>query len=167
MAKTQKEMQDVEPKRVVYLIGAGASHAELISEGEPHGLVMSEVIRGILKETVRQLEENKEGRLELKMPDKKALESIRKILSSIPDNKIDVEQLITLCEYSELQEQVMIANNLRKLFRNVILDRIQQAGIEKPRLMSALIDMHSIAELEERLCGILTLNYDNFIVIYF
>jgi len=164
MAKQDSSKKITKSKNIVYLIGAGASHAEISSDGVTDGLIMSSVTTGILDETVRRLEDNNGKTPSLTVQEKQALNRIRDILSSVPENQnIDVEQLITLCEYSELPEKISIADNLRTLFRDVTLSRIHRSQIEQPKLMSALIDLHEITDLNEQLCGILTLNYDNFI----
>ena len=136
-----------EPKRVVYLLGAGASQADISLKDETISILMSSIREGI----VRRIDREKIGILE-------------KVKNELVKEDLDVEHLITLYESTGISEHENIAKKLKSLFWKEIRDRISKLGPNyQPRLLAALIDMHEISELNERLHGILTLNYEGLI----
>jgi hypothetical protein len=145
-------------KKVVYLIGTGASHAELqFQDTANHGILMPDVAKGVL-DTLQEANEQDF--------------SIKELLNLIDTGKeeaypnIDIEGIITLYEAAGTATDKLRANKLKKLFRKVISDRIKKAvkaDEDYPKLLSALIDMHSIKDNDEELTAIITINYDDFI----
>ncbi len=136
----------INKKKIVYLLGTGATHAELRLWDERNHLLMNDIREGILKKIV----------------DKKVrvLDDVKDELMS---DKVDIEQLITLYESTGSYKHNRIARNLKKLFREEITNRIEKLDSSSfyPKLTTALIDLHEIKDLNEELIGILTLNYED------
>lgn len=141
-------------KRVVYLFGTGATQAEASLIDERVRLRMIDIKDGIL----RKIEERK-------------IQELEDVKNELAGEYVDVEQLITLYETSTSGQHKKIAQSLRELFREEILEQIGKLdkgnfavkGRFTPRLYSALIDMHEIEGLGETLCGIMTLNYEDMV----
>lgn len=128
-------------KKVVYLLGTGATQAEISLVGGTSSVLMKDIIYGIL----RKIERN----------NIKILEDLKNVLTAV---YADIEHLITLYESTGIYKHENIAKHLKKLFKEEIQERT--ANI-KPKLLTALIDMHKIPQLHEELKAILTLNYED------
>jgi hypothetical protein len=134
-----KKKNDV--KKVVYLLGAGATQAEIRARGGTLGILMGDVV----DEIRRKIDKNKIKRL-----------AVTK--NELTTEYADVEHLITLYESTGIPKHALIAKDLKRLFKEVIQER---TGKLKPTLLSALIDMHRIPQLNEELVCLLTLNYED------
>lgn len=131
-------------KRVVYLLGTGATQAEINLWNESIRILMNDIRYGML----RKINDNKI----------KVLEPVK---NELVNDDINIEHLITLYENSGTDEHYQIAKNLKNIFREVIQEKIKKLNDKfYPILLSALIDMHEIKENDEELKGILTLNYE-------
>lgn len=139
----------VKKKRVVYLFGAGASQAEASFADDKVNLLMSHIKDGILQ----------------KIKDAN-LKGIEEIKNELAGENVDVEQLISLYESSGNKKHRRFSQILKHYFREEIQEQITQldkAGRFSPKLYSALIDMHEIEKFDERIIGIMTLNYEDLI----
>lgn len=142
------------PKQVVYLLGAGATHAEIRSKGETFGILMQDIKEGILNKI-----------------DKENIKDLLTVKNELVDDDVDVEHLITLYESTGTYKQSIIAKKLKKLFIEVIREKIRKLESSErirnsgerytPKLLTALVDMHQITALGEHLKGIITLNYED------
>jgi len=143
-------------KKVVYLIGTGASHAELkYHDSANTGILMSDIVKGVFD----SLRDNNENDV-----------SLRELLNILEDEtnpykNVDIESLITLYEATGTAIDKERSNKLKKLFREAIISRINKVTRSPghPTLLSALLDMHTISELGEEIEAVVTLNYDNFV----
>ncbi len=145
-----------EKKKVVYLLGAGASHA-VIKHLDPtnDGILMADIAEDVL--------------LACKNEEDVSLRDLSNI-TWLDERKIhrnvDIEEIITLYESSGTFKDKERTNKLRNYFRKSINNRIKN-GLrnekQSPNLITALLDMYSLPDFNEELCAILTLNYDNFI----
>jgi SIR2-like protein len=143
---------------VVYLFGAGASHANAKLHGSAHGTLMADLkpaIDALVQELARR-------------PPFRDHPSIDYLANEvITDEKIDIEQIITFLDESRSEIHRRFADGLRKIFAKVLREKL--AAIEKELkktptdLYSAVLDMHEVPGFSERLRGILTLNYDVFL----
>lgn len=141
-------------KRVVYLLGTGATQAEASLVDDRIHLGISDIKDGIFRKI-----------------EKRKIRKLKYVKNELAGEYVDVEQLITLYESSNSGKHRKIAKSLRELFREEILEQIERLdrshfavkGRFTPRLCSALIDMHDIEGLGETLCGIMTLNYEDMI----
>ncbi|MFC1563683.1 SIR2 family protein [candidate division KSB1 bacterium] len=141
-------------KKVVYLIGAGATQAEL----------------DLQYPTIRVLNEDIKDGIYSVLADEKE-EEIASLVNELSQEKVDVEQLITLFEFTGIKKHRIFSEKLKDLYQKEINDRLSKIDPSKekrkdyvfPKLLSALIDMHDIPDLKEKLCGFVTTNYDNLI----
>jgi hypothetical protein len=137
---------DIEtPRKIVYLLGAGATQADIDLKDDTIRILMPNIREGIVKEI-----------------DRRKIHSLAKVKNELVGEGRDVEHLITLYESTGIPEHESIARDLKLLFIEEIQKRINKLGINyKPRLLSALIDMHEIVGLGEVLQGVITLNYED------
>jgi hypothetical protein len=145
-----------EKKKVVYLIGTGASHAEIKYRDLANpGLLMPDVAKAVFSELIDQNESDL---------------SIKELLNILDSGEpspynIDIESVITLYESTGTAIDKIRANKLKKYFRKIITDRISKIDSLEghPKLLTALVDMHTIPDFDEELQAIITINYDDFI----
>ena len=134
-------------KKVVYLLGAGATQAEASLKDESIRIQMQDIKDGML----------------LAMRDRK-MRGLAEVKNELANEASDVEHLITLYEYTGNKKHNRIANILKELFSTEIQIRVGKLGPNyQPRLLTALIDMHKIPDLCEDLIGIITINYEDLI----
>jgi hypothetical protein len=134
-------------KRIVYLFGAGATHGEIKLHDETINILMPNIREGMLEKI-----------------DKRKIKNLSEVKNELSNEKTDVEHLITLYESTGIRKHDIIAKKLKQLFREEIQEKIMKLGDNfVPKLLSALIDMHEIAGLDEKLIGILTLNYEDLV----
>ena len=141
---------------VVYLIGAGASHACVEFVGSVRGILMRH-LNPLLAKAVRQLATAGEN------PN----QTVMSLVNAVVDENTDFEHLITFLDESPSALHRKFANELREIFEKVLrqqLDSIQaEVGADRLKLYSALLDMHKVEGFPEDLKAILTINYDNYI----
>lgn len=128
-------------KKVVYLLGTGATQAEISLRGGTIRILMRDITDGILRKI-----------------EKKNIKSLAVLRNELTAEYADIEHLITLYESTGIYKHEIIAKHLKKLFKEEIQDRTRNI---QPKLLTALIDMHEITQLNEELKGILTLNYED------
>ena len=140
-------------RRVVYLLGAGASHACIKYRQLAHGILMRDLTQDIANEITRE-----------KAPFCQS-SSIVNFINNLADGDIDIEQVITFFDDSGSYQHKQFARALRDAFRTSLsrkLDRnATDHGSPPTELYAALIDMHRVKDSDEQLAGILTLNYDD------
>ncbi len=136
-------------KKVLYLIGAGATHSEVQLQDNTITLLTKDIAEGI------------RNKISLKK-----LSGLLEIMNELANENIDIEQLITLYETSGFSKAQKIAKQLRNAFMNEIQERLKKLSPDfKPLLLSALVDMYETEGHNEILQGFMTLNYDTFIEI--
>ncbi len=136
-----------EKKKITYILGAGASQAEVSMKNPAIRILM-----GNIKDAIH---------LRIQKEDTAAL---REVANELAGEKVDVEHLISLYESSGSHIHLGVARKLRQFFREEIQNKIKLLGDDfSPTLLTSLLDMHSLGDLPETLLGILTLNYDGFI----
>ena len=142
-------------RNVVYLIGAGGSHACIKAVGSPRGILMSDLggeLAGKVKELVEKDEE---------------FASLAGVVNEVVDESADIEHLITFFDESPASSHRRFAEQLRRIFEKVLKSKLveieTELGPARASLYSALLDMYTVEGFEEELKGILTLNYDDYI----
>ncbi len=138
------------PKKVVYLFGAGATQAEIAYQGgHKVNLLMrdSDVYgEGVCSRILKKADIHK--KLEIQKGD-----------------EIDIEKLISLLVSSSRTKYRKIAEDLRKLYYNDILDVLAKTGLLRtPELAIGLFEMHKnqvFSKNVEILSGLIILNHDN------
>ena len=147
MGKVKERGRGNIPKKVVYLFGTGASQAEISLHDNTIKILMRDIREGMLTKI-----------------DRKKIINLKDVKNELLDEHADVEQLITLYESTGIYKHNIIARELKKLFREEIQERMNKLGENYvPSLLSALIDMHEVVGLNEKLTGVLTLNYEDLI----
>jgi hypothetical protein len=145
----------VEQKKVVYLLGAGASHACVDALGSPHGILMSH-LRLPLAEQVR----------ELVLGQYKGDSNLTDLVNEVFDDETDFEHLITFLGESPSALHRKFADDLRKTFESVLRQKLEtiekELGRAPTELFEALLDMYMVSGLREELVGVLTINYDEY-----
>lgn len=143
-------------KSVVYLIGAGASHACVEFVGCARGILMRH-LNPLLAKAVRELV-TADGEID---------STIVSLVNAVVDENTDFEHVITFLEESPSALHRNFANKLKNVFERVLrreLETIQmEVGADRLKLYSALLDMYKVNGFTENLKGILTINYDNYI----
>ena len=143
-------------RSVVYLIGAGASHACVEFVGCVRGILMRH-LNPLLAEAVRDMV-TADGH-----PDP----TIVSLVNAVIDESTDFEHIITFLDESPSALHRDFANKLRNVFERVLRQELKfiemEVGVDRLKLYSALLDMYKVSGFTERLKGILTINYDDYI----
>ena len=145
-----------ETRKVVYLIGAGGSHANVKFVGGNRGILMDDLTGPILSE-VRSLVRYRRGRYR----------DLAHLINSLVDKPVDLEQVITFLDQSPSAIHRELADELRKRFEKVLRGRLREIeealGKRRFDLYAALLDMYRVEGCPEELQAILTINYDDYI----
>jgi SIR2-like protein len=143
-------------RRVVYLLGAGATHGAIGSSGGTTNLLMAGLLPDLLSEMRALLGEDAA---------RNAL--VGRLINEVIDDDTDFEQLTTFLEDAPSEAHRELAATFKKIFFNVLQNRLEEAasalGPEHSELYAALVDMHQVHGSDEQLVGFLTLNYDGFL----
>ena len=143
-------------KKVVYLIGAGATQGCVQYVNSPRGLLMKDLIPKLAKEVheLIQSEAEKYG-------------SLGTLANEVIVEDVDVEHVITFLDESPSFIHRQLADELRITFQTVLqsqLDTIKdEIGDNRFSLYAALLDMYQVEKCPEELHAILTINYDEYI----
>ena len=148
--------RDNDHKSVVYLIGAGASHACVDFVGSARGILMRH-LNPLMAEAVR----------DLTTAECNSDHTISSLANAVLDENTNYEHVITFLDESPSALHRGFANKLRHVFERVLrrqLDSIKtEVGVDRLKLYSALLDMHRVGGFPERLNAILTINYDDYL----
>jgi len=140
----------MEKKKVVYLFGAGATHAEIINiTDDPsstyrykNGLLISDVSKRIMQAARRYtwFKEKEE-------------------VFTSSKGSLNIELLISLFENNPIDEKHISAlkNLIQKDIKKILIEEVKS----KFYLHKALLKLHNKIEIYEELIGIISLNYDD------
>lgn len=139
-------------KKIAYLIGAGATHAEILNiEESPsatfienNGLLISSVSKRVMRAV-----QNVPGF-------KKNVEFV-----TSPEGSLNIELLISLFESNQIPHSDFKVNTLKKLVQSDILKRLSMSRKRRFYLHKALLELHQLIDDREYLLGIISLNYDD------
>ena len=141
--------------RVVYLFGAGASHACVKRIRSPHGILMKN-LTGPIQEKLRDLILNGYS----------DNNSLTDLVNSVDDDT-DLEHLITFLDDIPSLQHREFAKEMRRAFEQVLREKlkiIREDALGDPiELYEVLLDMHIVNQFPEELHGIITINYDEYI----
>lgn len=147
---------DDAPRRVGYLLGAGATQGAASYAGSTARLVMEGIIDRLLEHTQ-----------EVYSKDFSDHAGLSHLVNDVVDAKTDFEHLLTFLSDTPSKPYRHFANRLKEVFSVVLQEALatvqQQVGGKNLSLYGALLDMHAVAGSGERLTGVLTLNYDTFL----
>ena len=142
-------------KKVVYLLGAGATHANVTAVGTQRILT-----RDLLDDIALRCREVYEQKY-------RSHPSIRRLVNqNLPDS--DIEQVITFLDESASAVHRRFADDIRIVFEEVLRERLELIRNENDMqapvgLYAAPLDMYTVRDYPEVLGGILTTNYDDYI----
>ncbi len=139
-------------KKIVYLLGAGATHAEILNlEESPsetfiskNGLLISNVSKRVMK-SAQSLRGFKKG--------------VELVTSA--EGSLNIELLISLFELNRIPNSESKIKGLKKLVQDDIKKNLSLTRKKKFYLHKALFELHSLVEDRENLIGIISLNYDD------
>jgi hypothetical protein len=143
-------------ERIVYLLGAGATTAEMAlqkdlsnsaREREKYGLSVSDVSRRVIKKAIR---------------DRKYVKGIEMVSSTT--GSLNIELLISLLENANtIINSNYMTTRLRELVKQDISGLLTDNLLKTFYLHKALLELHKRTENKESLLGIISLNYDSVI----
>jgi len=144
-------MPAAEPKRIVYLFGAGATHAELTNLDED--LIPEKVGLLITHVSDRVIEKARRGAQYLK-----GLETV-----SATSGSLNIELLISLIENSKLHGWEYKTRHLKSLVREDIKSILTASRMRRFYLHKALLELHENerTKAKESVIGFVSLNYDD------
>ena len=144
-------------RKVVYLFGAGASHACVDYWRSPHGILMSHLNTPIAEAV--QAFVTSEGQ--------ERYRSLDDLTNDLTSDHTDYEHLITFLDDSPSAIHRCFASELRKQFEMVLRERLHnnetELGKNRYTLYAILLDMYNVKGCPEDLQAALTINYDNYI----
>ena len=137
-------------KKVVYLMGAGATHAEIMNLGNEvdatfrsnNGLLISDVSRRVIKAAHKF---------------KPWFKKHEDVFTSTK-GAFNIELLISLYETNGIPDDII--RFLKKLVEDDIKGKLSDSRRNKFYLHKALFELHRKIEDRERLLGVISLNYD-------
>ena len=143
--------------KVVYLIGAGASHGCVKRANSQQGILMRDLgqpLNDKLHEVINEDEfiDN---------------DSLKNLVNAVINENTDFEHVISFLDDSPSRVHRDFADRMRKVFHEILDGRLKEIRAELGRdpvdLYAALLDMYQLSRCPEELQGIITLNYDNYI----
>ena len=144
------------PKRVVYLLGAGATHGAAKWAGSTTNLMMAGLLPELIEEMRAVIDEEADNRL-----------LVERLLNDVVTEDTDFEQLTTFLEDAPSAAHRRLAARFKDIFFKVLqkhlADTAADLGPSHSDLYAALVDMHQVTGRTEDLLGFLTLNYDSYL----
>jgi hypothetical protein len=144
------------PRRVVYLLGAGATQGSVGFSGGTANLLMAGLIPDLLVELRALIASATE--------EKKLLSTF---INEVVSEETDFEQLTTFLEDAPSAAHRRLAVQFKEVFFKVLQSKLDATasalGSPRSHLYAALVDMHQVVGNDEQLSGFLTLNYDGFL----
>jgi hypothetical protein len=158
-------MSNTKPQKIVYLFGAGSTHAEKLLERKIRGTKLykdGSIKDGLLARDVSKRVIDKLLKDEPKILNDHGITESSLKFSPWGAPYLDIELFISLLEMIKTDKSEKEARVVRRYFREDITNNLFIG--EKliiPRLCSSLIEWHDLDESKEKLVGFLTLNYDS------
>ena len=146
-------MADSHPRKIVYLFGAGATHAELANlERDPS--VRFEQTRGLL---IKHVSDRVVARARHKKSYLKDIAMVSNVTGSL-----NIELFISLIESSRIRGSSSKTSHLKNLVRTDITSILTRKKLKRFYLHRALLELHKhdTAKRKEELIGLVSLNYD-------
>ncbi len=144
-------MPQPEPKKIVYLFGAGATHAELENLSpdlidEKFGLLMNNVSSRVIEAARR---------------DSEYLKDVQMVSGT--SGSLNIELLISLIESSKIHAWERKTHLLKDLVRKDIKNILIEPRTRRFCLHKALLEFHehTTTREKEKLIGLISLNYDD------
>ena len=148
---------DTPRQKIVYLFGAGASHACVHYWQSPYGILMRD-LNIPMAEAVRDFVTSK---------GQEHFRALDDLTNDLIDEYTDYEHLITFLGDSPSALHRRFAAELRSLFETVLRKRLNNnetdLGEDRFTLYAILLDMYNVIGCPEDLHAALTINYDDFV----
>ncbi len=150
-------MKKMPQKRVVYLLGAGATQGCLSFAGSTVRLLMRDLNSMLLERLREDVAETYRDNHRL-----------QELVNDVLDEDTDYEHILTFLEQSPSADHRALSEKARAIFRSVLSNEMERAihlrgGSVPNDLYLALLDLHAIEGFPERLAGFITVNYDGFL----
>ena len=167
MLVAARHTRTTEPKKVVYLFGAGATHAELVtllpgltSEDKVRrklGLLMSQVSARVIEKAGL----NPKYLKGVEFLEPRYLEGVE--LTAATSGSQNIELLISLIENSKIHQWERKTQLLRNFVQRDIESILTPSRCSRFYLHKALFEFHELPATKdkEELTGVISLNYDN------
>lgn len=142
-------MTEDKPTRIVYLFGAGATHAELQNIdpdlAEKSGLLVTHLSKRVIEKARRE---------------KRYLEDVETVSGT--SGSLNIELLISLIENSKIPGWGYKTQRLKDLVREDIEEILSTSVTRRFYLHKALLELHEqpATQRKEKLAGLISLNYD-------
>jgi hypothetical protein len=141
------------PKKIVYLFGAGSTHAELINfESKDSGDAVFLKEQGLL---MRQVSERVIAKARRNSNYLKDIEMV-----SAAKGSLNIELLISLIENSKIPDSTRKTSILKDLVTKDITGILTRSRLRSFYLHKALLELHNKTTDREKLLGLISLNYD-------
>lgn len=143
-------------RRVVYLLGAGATQGAIDFAGSSANLLMSGLTNRLLGGMREEYMKNFTGH-----------PGMKRLVNDVVNTSTDFEHLLTFLEDTPSLPYRKFAAALKTVFSAVL--RAELEGVtgdldgRQSALYAALVDMHQVEGAGESLAGFVTLNYDSFL----
>ena len=145
-------MPEGEPKKIVYLFGAGATHAELhnldpdLVERKGLGLLVSDVSKRVIEKAQR---------------DRRYLRDVAMVSGT--SGSLNIELLISLFENSKIYDWEYKTRHLKTLVQEDIENILHKSRTDRFYLHRGLFELHRhrAVQAKESLVGLISLNYDD------
>ena len=146
-----RRMPEAEPNKIVYLFGAGATHAEL-QNIEPN--LVDEKLGLLVRHVSSRVIERARSRAKYR----KDVEMV-----SGTSGSLNIELLISLIENSKIHDWEYKTRYLKTLVQEDIENILSNSRTKRFYLHKALFELHKhpTAEATEKVIGLISLNYDD------
>ncbi|MGD0589617.1 MAG: hypothetical protein ABSA44_02310 [Bacteroidota bacterium] len=137
-------------KKIVYLLGAGATHAEILNLGFPDEVFLSKnglLISYVSKRVMNKAQNNARFKKDVKEVTYRA-------------GPVNIELLISLIASQRIPDADFKANYLKQLVQNDIT-RVLSKWKKALWLHKALFELHWLVKKEEEVTAVISLNYDD------
>lgn len=142
--------------RVVYLLGAGATHGSAKYAGVTNSLVM-EGLGPLFVAALRHVY----------MQSFSDSGVVRRLINEVIQDDTDFEHLITFLEDAPSHTFRLLAAELNEVLSTVLRSELERARQQidpgQSNLYDTLLDMYRVTGVDETLVGFMTLNYDQFL----
>lgn len=139
------------PKKVAYLFGAGATHAEIQNIDPTNGRFLSE--KGLLISNVSKRV------MKIAQNDLKFIKGVEEV--TYREGPVNIELLISLFETNRIPDAGSKVAHLKDLVKQDITKILTTKRKKDFYLHKALFELHKLIPNKEKLLGVISLNYDD------
>jgi hypothetical protein len=138
------------PQKIVYLFGAGATHAEIQNIDPTNGNFLAQ--KGLLiKDVSKRI-------MQIAQEDIKFIKGVEQV--TYREGPVNIELLISLFETNRIPDSAGKVAHLKDLVKKDITKVLTSKRRKNLYLHKALFELHKLILSKERILGIISLNYD-------